>query len=153
MRTPGPRDAWLRHHHRYQGSGGGSEEIGYPVLIKAKAGGGGRGIRLVSSPDAFENAFYSASSEAQSAFGDGACYMEKYLNPVKHIEMQILCDQYGNVVCLGERECSVQRKNQKLIEESPSPAITQDTRQRMIQVAAKPLKQSAMWEPELSSFI
>ena len=117
-----------------------AEEIGYPVLIKAKAGGGGRGIRLVSSPDAFENAFYSASSEAQSAFGDGACYMEKYLNPVKHIEMQILCDQYGNVVCLGERECSVQRKNQKLIEESPSPAITQDTRQRMIQVAAKAAK-------------
>ena len=66
--------------------------------------------------------------------------MEKYLNPVKHIEMQILCDQYGNVVCLGERECSVQRKNQKLIEESPSPAITQDTRQRMIQVAAKAAK-------------
>lgn len=117
-----------------------AEEIGYPVLIKAKAGGGGRGIRLVSSPDAFENAFYSASSEAQSAFGDGACYMEKYLNPVKHIEMQILCDQYGNVVCLGERECSVQRKNQKLIEESPSPAITEDTRQRMIQVAAKAAK-------------
>ena len=117
-----------------------AEKIGYPVLIKAKAGGGGRGIRLVSSPDAFENAFYSASSEAQSAFGDGACYMEKYLNPVKHIEMQILCDQYGNVVCLGERECSVQRKNQKLIEESPSPAITQDTRQRMIQVAAKAAK-------------
>ena len=117
-----------------------ADKIGYPVLIKAKAGGGGRGIRLVSSPDAFENAFYSASSEAQSAFGDGACYMEKYLNPVKHIEMQILCDQYGNVVCLGERECSVQRKNQKLIEESPSPAITQDTRQRMIQVAAKAAK-------------
>ena len=114
-----------------------AQEIGYPVLIKAKAGGGGRGIRLVASPDAFENAFYSASSEAQKAFGDGACYMEKYLNPVKHIEMQILCDKFGNVVCLGERECSVQRKNQKLIEESPSPAISEETRREMIRVAAK----------------
>lgn len=89
-------------------------------MIKAKAGGGGRGIRLVSSPDAFENAFYSASSEAQSAFGDGACYMEKYLNPVKHIEMQILCDQYGNVVCLGERECSVQRKTRSSLRKALS---------------------------------
>ena len=100
-----------------------ADRIGYPLLIKAKAGGGGRGIRLVKSSGEFINAFHSASSEAQSAFGDGAVYMEKFLNPVKHIEMQILCDKFGNVVCLGERECSVQRKNQKMIEESPSPAI------------------------------
>lgn len=117
-----------------------AEKIGYPVLIKAKAGGGGRGIRLVESAEAFENAFYAASGEAQSAFGDGACYLEKYLNPVKHIEMQILCDKFGNVVCLGERECSVQRKNQKLIEESPSPAISPEIREQMTQAAVKAAK-------------
>lgn len=117
-----------------------AEKIGYPLLIKAKAGGGGRGIRLVNSREEFLNAFRSASSEAQSAFGDGAVYMEKFLNPVKHIEVQILCDQFGNVVCLGERECSVQRKNQKLIEESPSPAINEETRAQMMEAAAKAAK-------------
>lgn len=117
-----------------------AEQIGYPLLIKAKAGGGGRGIRLVNQSSEFKNAFYSASSEAQSAFGDGAVYLEKFLFPVKHIEMQILCDQSGNVVCLGERECSVQRKNQKLIEESPSPAISEETRQQMVIAATKAAK-------------
>ena len=112
-------------------------EIGYPILIKARSGGGGRGIRLVHNEDEFENAFHSASAEAQSAFGDGAVYIEKYLNPVKHIEMQLLCDKFGNVVCLGERECSVQRKNQKLIEESPSPAITPEIRANMMEAAKK----------------
>ena len=114
-----------------------AQKIGFPLLIKAKAGGGGRGIRLVNSPKEFENAFRSASAEAQSAFGDGAVYMEKYLSPVKHIEMQVLCDSHGHVVCLGERECSVQRKNQKLIEESPSPVISEKTRQAMMEVAEK----------------
>lgn len=112
-------------------------EIGYPILIKARSGGGGRGIRLVHNEDEFENAFHSASAEAQSAFGDGAVYIEKYLKPVKHIEMQLLCDKFGNVVCLGERECSVQRKNQKLIEESPSPAITPEIRSNMMEAAKK----------------
>ena len=112
-------------------------EIGYPILIKARSGGGGRGIRLVHNEDEFENAFHSASAEAQSAFGDGAVYIEKYLKPVKHIEMQLLCDKFGNVVCLGERECSVQRKNQKLIEESPSPAITPEIRANMMAAAKK----------------
>lgn len=112
-------------------------EIGYPTLIKARSGGGGRGIRLVHNEDEFENAFHSASAEAQSAFGDGAVYIEKYLKPVKHIEMQLLCDKFGNVVCLGERECSVQRKNQKLIEESPSPAITPEIRANMMEAAKK----------------
>lgn len=114
-----------------------ADRIGYPLLIKAKAGGGGRGIRLVNSSSEFLNAFHSASSEAQSAFGDGAVYMEKFLHPVKHIEMQILCDKFGNVLCLGERECSVQRKNQKMIEESPSPAISAETRRQMMEVAAR----------------
>ena len=103
-------------------------------------GGGGRGIRRVDKIEEFENAFLSAKAEAQSAFGDGAVYMEKFLTPVKHIEMQLLCDKYGNVVCLGERECSVQRKNQKLIEESPSPAITPDIRKRMMEAAVKAAK-------------
>lgn len=113
-----------------------AEKIGFPLLIKARSGGGGRGIRLVSSMDEFDNAYNSASSEAASAFGDGAVYMEKFLKPVKHIEMQLLADKYGNVICMGERECSVQRKNQKLIEESPSSAITPEIRKEMM-VAAK----------------
>ena len=115
-------------------------EIGFPLLVKARSGGGGRGIRRVDRIEDFDNAFLSAKAEAQSAFGDGAVYMERFLSPVKHIEMQLLCDKYGNVVCLGERECSVQRKNQKLIEESPSPAITPDIRKRMMEAAVKAAK-------------
>ena len=114
-----------------------AQEIGFPLLVKARSGGGGRGIRRVDRIEEFDNAFLSAKAEAQSAFGDGAVYMEKFLTPVKHVEMQLLSDKYGNVVCLGERECSVQRKNQKLIEESPSPAITPDIRRAMMEAAAK----------------
>ena len=117
-----------------------AEKIGYPLLVKARSGGGGRGIRLVKSADEFRNAFLSASKEAQSAFGDGMCYMEKYLAPTKHIEMQLLCDKFGNVVALGERECSIQRKNQKLIEESPSPAVDEETRKKMIEVSIRAAK-------------
>ncbi len=114
-----------------------AQSIGYPLLIKARAGGGGRGIRLVSQPEEFTSAYLSASAEAESAFGDGAVYLEKYLFPVKHVEMQLLCDQHGGVVCLGERECSVQRKNQKLIEESPSAAVSPDLRARMMDVCVR----------------
>ncbi len=114
-----------------------AEEVGYPLLIKARSGGGGRGIRLVSSPDEFENAYNSAFAEAESAFGDGALYIEKFLKPVKHIEMQLLCDKHGHAICLGERECSVQRHNQKLIEESPSPSISEETRKAMMEAAVK----------------
>lgn len=114
-----------------------ADKIGFPLLIKARSGGGGRGIRLVNSMDEFDNAYNSASSEAESAFGDGAVYMEKFLKPVKHIEMQLLADKYGNVICMGERECSVQRKNQKLIEESPSSAITPEMRKDMMLAAKK----------------
>jgi len=117
-----------------------AERIGFPLLIKARSGGGGRGIRRVDSMDEFDNAYNSAQSEAASAFGDGAVYIEKFLHPVKHIEMQILCDKYGNVLCLGERECSVQRKNQKLIEESPSPAITDEIRKGMMEASVKAAK-------------
>ena len=117
-----------------------AKQIGFPLLIKARAGGGGRGIRLVKEESELEAAYLNASREALSAFGDGGVYMEKYLYPAKHIEMQILCDNYGNVVCLGERECSIQRKNQKLIEECPSNALDAPTRQRMIEVASKAAK-------------
>jgi len=111
--------------------------IGYPVLVKARSGGGGRGIRLVESENQLEQAFNTASAEAQAAFGDGGLYMEKYLKPTKHIEMQILCDKQGQVICLGERECSVQRKNQKLLEECPSPSISQELREKMIDAAIR----------------
>ena len=114
-----------------------AEQIGFPLLIKARSGGGGRGIRLVNTADELEHAYNSATAEAQAAFGDGAVYMEKYLLPVKHIEMQLLGDNFGNVVCLGERDCSTQRKNQKLIEESPAAIITDETRRRMIDATVK----------------
>lgn len=114
-----------------------ADRIGYPLLVKARAGGGGRGIRMVTVPEELEKAVATASAEAQSAFGDGAVYLEKYLSPVKHIEMQILCDQYGGIVCLGERECSIQRKRQKQIEESPSPAVDEKTRRAMEEAAVK----------------
>ncbi len=97
--------------------------IGYPVMIKASAGGGGKGIRLVERPEDLERAFRTASTEAQNAFGDGRVYLEKYLDPVKHIEVQLLADQQGHTVCLGERECSIQKNNQKLIEAATKAAV------------------------------
>ena len=109
-----------------------AEKIGYPVMLKARSGGGGRGIRMVPSPDELENAYNLAVSEAEAAFGDGSVYMEKYVYPARHIEMQIVADERGNVVCLGERDCSVQRRHQKLIEESPSPAVSKPQRKELI---------------------
>ena len=102
--------------------------IGYPVMLKARSGGGGRGIRLVKSEEELHTAFLGAQAEGAAAFGDGAVYMEKYVHPARHVEIQVLADETGNAVCLGERDCSIQRKNQKLIEETPSPAITQAQR-------------------------
>ena len=110
-------------------------KIGFPLLVKARSGGGGRGIRLVKNADEFENAFQTASAEAKMAFLDGGVYLEKYISPAKHVEMQILGDSKGNIVCLGERECSMQRKNQKLLEESPSPAVNSALRKKMIDAA------------------
>lgn len=117
-----------------------ADEIGYPIVIKARSGGGGKGIRIVKSKDEFDNAFLQATTEATKAFGDGAVYIEKYLFPVKHIEMQVLADSFGNVVCLGERDCSMQRKNQKVLEESPSIFITDDIREKMTDAAKKAVK-------------
>ena len=108
-----------------------AEELGYPVLIKAAAGGGGRGIRLVEEPAALDAALRVAAGEAQSAFGDPSLYVEKYLSPVRHIEVQVLADRHGGTLHLGERECSVQRRNQKLVEESPSVAVDEDLRGRL----------------------
>ncbi len=108
-----------------------AREIGYPVIIKAVAGGGGRGMRIVRSVMDFPNAFSNAQREAEAAFGNGAVYLERYLENPRHIEFQILADDHGNIVHLGERECSIQRRHQKLIEETPSPALTASMRRRM----------------------
>jgi acetyl-CoA carboxylase biotin carboxylase subunit len=108
-----------------------ASEIGFPLLLKATAGGGGKGMRLVHAPDELEDAFRMASSEAESAFGDGTMYVEKALVPARHVEIQVICDSHGNVLTLGERECSIQRRHQKLIEESPSAALTPESREAM----------------------
>jgi acetyl-CoA carboxylase biotin carboxylase subunit len=108
-----------------------ARELGYPVLLKAIAGGGGKGMRLVDEEDQLEAAYSTASAEAEAAFGDGALYLEKVIVPARHVEIQVLCDADGGVLTLGERECSIQRRHQKLIEESPSPALTPALREEM----------------------
>ena len=108
-----------------------AERIGCPVLIKARAGGGGRGIRRVDTPSEAASAFAEATAEAESAFGDGACYMERFIENAHHVEVQILCDARGTALALGERECSVQRRNQKLLEESPAPCLPDPIRKRL----------------------
>jgi acetyl-CoA carboxylase biotin carboxylase subunit len=110
-------------------------ELGYPIIIKATAGGGGRGMRVVREEGELENSFRQAQVEAEAAFGNPAVYMEKYFEHPRHIEVQLIGDVHGNVFALGERECSIQRKHQKLIEESPSPAITPEIRRRMCEAA------------------
>lgn len=117
-------------------------EMGYPILIKAAGGGGGKGMRIVASDEELTSAIRAARSEASSSFGDPAIYVEKYLQRPRHIEMQILGDKYGDVIYLGERECSIQRRHQKVIEESPSPIITPDLRRRMGEAAVALAKAS-----------
>ena len=114
-----------------------AEGIGYPVLLKAVAGGGGKGMRLVYGDGEFESAFRDAASEAMNAFGDESLYLEKYLERARHIEIQILADAHGRVVSLGERECSVQRRHQKVVEEAPSPVVTPELRKKMSEAAVR----------------
>jgi acetyl-CoA carboxylase biotin carboxylase subunit len=108
-----------------------ADELGFPVLLKATAGGGGKGMRLVHSPEELESAYSNARVEAEAAFSDGSLYLEKALVPARHVEIQVLCDGHGGVLTLGERECSIQRRHQKLVEESPSPALTPEAREAM----------------------
>jgi acetyl-CoA carboxylase, biotin carboxylase subunit len=114
--------------------------IGYPVMLKAAAGGGGKGMRLVSTPEELRSALESAQSEAQRAFGDSEVYVEKYIVNPRHIEMQVLADEHGNCVWLGERECSIQRRHQKVLEESPSPLVDPYMRRRMGEIAVRVAK-------------
>jgi acetyl-CoA carboxylase biotin carboxylase subunit len=117
-----------------------ARDMGFPVIIKAAAGGGGKGMRVSTEPDDFPRAFQLARSEALSAFGNGDVYVEKYLTRPRHIEFQILGDQHGRVIHLGERDCSIQRRHQKLVEEAPSPAVTPELREKMGDAAVRGAK-------------
>lgn len=117
-----------------------AKKLGYPVMVKASAGGGGKGIRIVRSEEDLEAAYESAKSETKAAFGDDTMYMEKVVENARHIEIQILGDEFGNVIHLGERDCSLQRRNQKVLEEAPSPALNEDVRKAMGDAAVKAAK-------------
>jgi acetyl-CoA carboxylase biotin carboxylase subunit len=118
-----------------------AEDVGYPVLLKARAGGGGKGMRHVDAADALPDAYGRASAEALAAFGDGRLYLEKVIAPARHVEIQVLADDDGGVLTLGERECSIQRRHQKLIEESPSPALDEARREEMEETVARACRQ------------
>ena len=120
-----------------------AHSIGFPVLIKASAGGGGKGMRIVEESSQFEEALLRASSEAMNSFGDGSVFIEKYIGTAKHIEIQVLGDQQGNILYLFERECSVQRRHQKVVEEAPSSVLSSDTRQKMGEAAVQVAKACA----------
>ena len=115
-------------------------DIGYPVIIKASSGGGGKGMRVAASPEEFENCFHLAQQESVNAFGDNTMYIEKYVEKPRHIEIQILADKYGHAIWLGERDCSIQRNHQKMLEESPCDAISPSLRQRMGETAVQAAK-------------
>ena len=117
-----------------------AREIGYPVILKAASGGGGRGMRVVEDESYLENSFLAASAEAESAFGDPTIYMEKYIQKPRHVEVQILGDKHGNVIHIGERDCSLQRRHQKLIEESPATILDEETRKKLHETAVKAAK-------------
>lgn len=117
-----------------------AEQLGYPVMVKASAGGGGKGIRIVREKEELQKAYESAKAETKAAFGDDTMYMEKVIENARHVEVQILGDNFGNVIHLGERDCSLQRKNQKVLEEAPSPAISPEVREQMCAAAVRAAK-------------
>ena len=117
-----------------------AREIGYPVIIKAALGGGGKGMRVAYSEEEFTQSFQTAQKESQMAFGDDTMYIEHFMEEPRHIEFQILADSYGNVVHLGERDCSIQRNHQKMIEEAPSAALSSKLRKKMGEAAVKAAK-------------
>ena len=119
-----------------------ADEIGYPIMLKAAAGGGGKGIRIVRNQDELENNYNIVKQEAKISFNDDEIYMEKFIENPRHVEIQILADEHGNVIHLGERDCSIQRKNQKIIEETPSTAIDEKLRNKMGETAVKAAKAS-----------
>ncbi|MBQ9023425.1 MAG: ATP-grasp domain-containing protein, partial [Eubacterium sp.] len=130
-----------------------AKKTGYPVLVKASAGGGGRGMRTAFSEDEIEQAFESARAEAKAAFGDGSMYLEKLIVNPRHIEVQILGDRFGHIVQLGERDCSMQRRNQKLIEEAPAKCLTQKNRQAIAKAALKAAKAAGYFSVGTVEFV
>jgi acetyl-CoA carboxylase biotin carboxylase subunit len=128
-------------------------EIGYPVMLKASAGGGGKGLRVVHAESELESAYRTARSEAQNAFGDSAVYLEKYIERPRHVEIQILGDRHGHLIYLGERECSLQRRHQKVLEECPSPAVNADLRRRMGETAVRIGKLAGYWNAGTVEFL
>lgn len=130
-----------------------ADEIGYPVLLKAVAGGGGRGMRVVHHPDELARAFATARGEAETAFGRGDLYMEKYLPTVRHVEIQVLADQHGNALHLGERDCSLQRRHQKVVEEGPSPALTPALRAKMGEAALHGVREIGYYNAGTMEFL
>jgi acetyl-CoA carboxylase biotin carboxylase subunit len=130
-----------------------AQTVGYPVILKAVAGGGGKGMRIVRSKEELPSMFQQASTEAMNAFGNGDMYMEKFIERPRHIEFQVLADEHGNVMSLGERECSIQRRHQKLIEEAPSLQITPKQRKEMGDVIEKSLKEIGYWNAGTIEFL
>ena len=129
-----------------------AERIGYPVIIKAALGGGGKGMRVANTPEEFPEAYATARKESEIAFGDGTMYIEHFVVNPRHIEFQILADSFGNVIHLGERDCSIQRNHQKMIEESPSAAVSPELREKMGHAAVTAAKAAGYVNAERSNF-
>ena len=130
-----------------------ARRIGFPLLVKASAGGGGRGMRRVEAADALPPALTAGSAEAAAAFGDGAVYLEREIRPARHIEVQLLGDRHGDVVALGERDCSVQRRHQKLVEESPAPGLTDEERSRLHELAVRAARAAGLYNAATAEFL
>ncbi len=128
-------------------------DIGFPILVKAAAGGGGRGMRRVEGPDDLPAALAAGSAEAASAFGDGSVYLERVIEPARHVEVQLLGDSTGAVVAIGERDCSLQRRHQKLVEEAPAPGLTPGTRRRIHELAVRVASQAGLRNAATAEFL